>query len=361
MEQEKEPQEQKPTTELPEEQQVGNTEHNNLSVAAAGDPLTVYKRQLFDLDKRLAEKNFRDFWFYAVELKKEIFQRRGLSREVRQCFLGELDSLFEKAKAMEDETRNLVAQASELKLKKVREMIDQVLAQHTEQNQVEPGLAELDKISAFIREGSVELPMGISLPDMLREQREQARELVRKAREALLNRLHEQRQQHYQIIQQKLQVLSDKLTKENKPLYVLKNLKAVRAQMFSLNLDRAHIRELDQVMQALWKSSHEAQQARGEDDARRRIREMEQILKHKQQLVSAIEKEVKDLELRWSGVKNDFFRTHLQEIMAEKRAKAEEAQKDIFSLKEKIAFLNERLKQRKEALQQPINDKKENP
>lgn len=338
---------------LPNDTQTSNpepSESNARETAAAEQkeehiqPADLIAAHIERLNQYLNKKEFKEFWFYGPEVKRELFQIRNLTKDERTKALKQLDELFERAKLLEEQNNNLLAMASALKLQRIQEMLNKALDVNSVES-IQANLTELDKVSAFIREGVVELPIGISLPDMLPADRDQARDMVRKAREELLNRLQQIREQNFQLLSNRLNELTNSLDKEQKPYFkIVKGLQSIRSEMFSMSLNRWHRKEIDQALDVLYKKARDSQSAQRTDELRKRIQGMEHLIVKKQHFISALDKEIKDLEMRWSGVKNDFFRSHIQERLAEKKAKTEQAQKDIASIREKINFLAEQLK-----------------
>ncbi|MCS6992133.1 MAG: hypothetical protein NZL95_09800 [Chitinophagales bacterium] len=324
------------------------------STVRGTDPQAFVSKELLRLESKIEQKDFKDFWFFGLELKRQLFQLRGLTKDERAHFKNQLEELFQRAKILEDQNKNIVAQVSELKLQRVQQMVDQILAQHADAQQIDLALAELDKVSAFIREGTVTLPSGVTMADMVPMQRDKAKELVRKAREQLLHIRQQIREQNFQKLSEKISALSDFLTKTNKIQQVVKGLQEFRLELRTANLERGHFQELKMIYETLWKKARESQIASREDELHRRVRGMLRLVQRKQQFIEVLQREMKDLEARWANVKNDFFRIHIKELMAEKKMKVEQAEKDVISLNEKIAFLNEQLKTLKTTTQPQV-------
>jgi hypothetical protein len=92
------------------------------------DNLTYLHTQLTRLTSFVDQKNFSDFWFYSRELRKEIFLLKGVPRAERKKLKEQLGQICEQAKQRQEELLQKMAQAGELKLVRIKELVQQALS-----------------------------------------------------------------------------------------------------------------------------------------------------------------------------------------------------------------------------------------
>ena len=114
--------------------------------------------------------------------------------------------------------------------------------------------------------------------------------------------------------------------------------------MKAMILDRPQLREIDDVIETIWKKAREKTSAGRVHDTQKRIKWLEDSVRRKEKFIETLEKEIKDLSVKWTNVKNDFFKNRVNEWGEEKKQKIESTKKEIEGLKEKIHFLQEQMK-----------------
>ncbi len=298
------------------------------------------------IDKLIAlrdEQNFTDFWFYVKELNKMIFTLRGLQKEERVKFKERLGELCEEVKRNQDELKVKVARTSQIKLDRVKEMIEEALAFGTSTEEMEKSFHKLDEISKFLREGVVKGTDGEESGDMSREHQEQAKEAIKGAKDKIFDRKRELREANFKKVTERLTKLSDQLMGKTPSGKIFDGVKQLRAEMKNMSLDRPQLREIDNVIETIWKKAKEKLSTGRENDTKSKISWLESGLKRKAQFIETLEKEIKELNVKWASVQNDFFKNRVNEWIEEKKEKIETSKKELASSEDKIKFLKEQL------------------
>ena len=111
-----------------------------------------------------------------------------------------------------------------------------------------------------------------------------------------------------------------------------------------MNLDRSQLREIDNVIETIWKKAREKASTGRVYESKKRITDMQDLARRKEKFIQTLESEIKELNVKWSSnVKNDFFKNRVNEWIEEKKQKIEETKKEMQSIDEKIKFLTEQL------------------
>ena len=290
------------------------------------------------------EKNFTDFWFYVKELNKMIFVMKGVSRDDRVKFKDRINELCEDAKKTQEEIRVKVARTSGIKLDALKQILNDALAFGTTHDELEKSFQKIEEATRFLKEGKVKGEDGEESADMSREHRDEAKEAIKKAKDEIFDRKRSIREGNFRAVIEKLTKISDQLMGQGKPQKIFDSVKKLREEMKSMILDRPQLREIDNVIETIWRKTKEKLNAGRENDTQKRMSGLEHLVRKKEQFIQILEKEIKDLNLKWSGVKNDFFKNRVNEWIEEKKEKIEHTKKEIESTKEKIAFLAEQIK-----------------
>lgn len=308
------------------------------------DNVSYLRTQIDKLIRLRDEKNFTDFWFYVRELNKMVFTIKGVAREERHKFKDRIGELCEETKKLHDEWKERVSKTSSLKLEKIQQMLDEALTFGTTHEELERSFQKIEQANKFFREGTVAAADGAESADMSREDREKVKTLLKEAKDKVLDRKREVREANFKTVTQKLNAISDSLIGAGKPQKIFDAIKKLRVDMKTMTLDRPQLREIDNVIEAIWKKTREKSKFSREHDTQQRIRGLEDSLRRKEHFIQTLEKEIKDLGAKWNNVKNDFFKNRVNEWAEEKKEKIESTKKEIEGVKEKITFLQEQLK-----------------
>ncbi len=308
------------------------------------DNLTYLQTQLERLTSFVDQKNFSDFWFYSRELRKEIFLLKGVPRAERKKLKEQLGQICEQAKQKQEELLQKMAQAAELKLVRVKELVQQALSTVHQSNGYEEGLRRFEEASQFLRHGEVTLPTGETIHELKREDFEIGKKIIQEAKDQWLEEKRKIRDSNFQHVLAKLNELSEKLLSQGQAANVLRGIRGLRQEMKKLTLDRTQWREIDQVVSSLWKKAKEQATIGLEHQIQKRIEGLERLIARKEQFIATLQSEIDELKTRWANVKNDFFKNRMDERISEKQQKIDETRSDIVSVKEKIRFLKEQQK-----------------
>ncbi len=290
------------------------------------------------------EKNFTDFWFYVRELNKMVFTLKGIAREERLKFKERIGELCDETKKLQDEWKEKISKTSSLKLERISRMVEEALSFGTSHEELEKSFHKIEAANKFFREGKVANDAGEETAEMSREDREKAKELIKAGKDKVLDRKREIREANFKVVTQKLNAISDSLIGAGKPQKIFDAIKKLRLEMKDMTLDRPQLREIDNVIETMWKKAREKSSFSRVHDTQMRIRGLEDSLRRKEHFIHTLEKEIKDLGAKWNNVKNDFFKNRVNEWAEEKKQKIESTRKEIEGVKEKITFLQEQLK-----------------
>lgn len=289
------------------------------------------------------EKNFVDFWFYVKELNKMIFTLRGLQKEERLKFKDRIGELCEETKKIQDELKTKIAKTSHLKLERIQQMIDEALAFGVTHEEMEKSFHKIEETNKFLREGKVKAEDGEESADMSREHREQAKELIKSARDKIFDRKREIRESNFKKVTDRLNSISDSLLSQGRAQRIFEGIKNLRNEMRTMNLDRSQLREIDNVIDTLWKKAREKASTGRVQETKKKIYGLEDLARRKEAFIKTLDKEIKELNVKWSTVQNDFFKNRVNEWIEEKKQKILDTQKELESVHEKIKFFQEQL------------------
>ncbi|HYV95317.1 MAG TPA: hypothetical protein VE978_26315 [Chitinophagales bacterium] len=290
------------------------------------------------------EHNFVDFWFYVKELNKMIFTLRGLQKDERMKFKERIGELCEDAKKMQDELKAKIAKTSHLKLDRIQQMVDEAISFGTSHEEMEKSFHKIEEANKFLREGKVQAEDGEESADMSRDHREKAKEIIKGAKDKIFDRKREIREGNFKKVTQRLNAISDSLMSQGRPQKVFDGIKSLRNEMRLMNLDRSQLREIDNVIETIWKKAREKASTGRVYESKKRITDMQDLARRKEKFIQTLESEIKELNVKWSSnVKNDFFKNRVNEWIEEKKQKIEETKKEMQSIDEKIKFLTEQL------------------
>lgn len=289
------------------------------------------------------EKNFVDFWFYVKELNKMIFTLRGLQKEERLKFKERIGELCEETKKVQDELKTKIAKTSHLKLERIQQILDEALGFGVTHEELEKSFHKIEEANKFLREGKVQGEDGEESADMSRDHREQAKELIKGAKDKIFDRKREIREGNFKKVTDRLNSISDSLLSQGRAQRIFEGIKNLRNEMRSMNLDRSQLREIDNVIDTLWKKAREKASSGRTLETKKKIYGLEDLARRKEIFIKTLDKEIKDLNVKWSSVQNDFFKNRVNEWIEEKKQKILDTQKEIESVHEKIKFLQEQL------------------
>ncbi len=311
--------------------------------AGEKDNATFIRENIEKLIRLKDEHNFTDFWFYVKVMNKSIYELRGIPREDRQKFKEHLGELCDETKKIQDDLKAKVAKTSHLKLARVQQIADEALAFGTSAEDLEKSFFKIEDANKFLREGKVQGEDGEESADMSREHREQAKEIIKSAKEKIFDRKRAIREGNFKKVTDRLNAISDSLLSQGNAKKVFDGIKNLRNEMHHMNLDRSQLREIDQVIETLWKKAREKANTGREQDSKKQISGLEDLLRRKEVFVKTLAQEIKDLNAKWSTVQNDFFKNRVNEWIEEKKEKIETTKKEIESTREKIKFMQEQI------------------
>jgi len=323
-----------PSAETPVDNAPADEKNNSAYISSQIDKLIRLKD----------ENNFVDFWFYVKEMNKMIFTLRGVPREERLKFKDRIGELCEDAKKIQDELKAKVAKTSHLKLERIQQMADEALSFGTSHEEMEKSFHKMEEANKFLREGKVQGEDGEESADMSREHREKAKEIIKSARDKIFDRKREIREGNFKKVTQRLTSISDSLMSQGRPQKVFDGIKSLRNEMRLMNLDRSQLREIDTVIETIWKKAREKANTGREYESKKRITDMQDLGRRKEKFIDTLENEIKELNAKWSSnVKNEFFKNRVNEWIEEKKQKIEETKKEMQSIDEKVKFLTEQM------------------
>jgi hypothetical protein len=311
---------------------------------SSDDNMSYLNTQMEKLIVLKEEKNFSDFWFYVRELNKMIFTVRGVAKADRLKFKERIGEICDEAKKLQDEWKSKISKTSLLKLERIRQMIDEAMAFGHTHDELEKSFHQIEEANKFFREGKVTSDDGEESAEMSREDREQAKEALKAGKEKILDRKRAIREGNFKTVTQRLTTISDQLVGAGKPQKIFDAIKKLRIEMKGMILDRPQLREIDTVIETIWKKAREKSSIGREHDTRKRIDGLVDLLKRKEKFIQVLEQEIKELGIKWDNVKNDFFKNRVNEWMEEKKQKIESTKKEITGVEEKINFLREQMK-----------------
>src|SRR5207344_2589014 len=120
---------------------------------------------------------------------------------------------------------------------------------------------KIEEANKFFKEGTVESEEGEVSADMSREDREQAKELLRTGKDKILDRKRGVREENFKVVTDKLTSISDQLLSSTKPHKIFDSIKKLRIDMKAMTLDRSQLREIDDVIETIWKKAREKSSA----------------------------------------------------------------------------------------------------
>lgn len=308
----------------------------------ADDNVSFVNRQIDKLIALKEEKNFTDFWFYVKELNTMIFTLKGIAKEERYKFKDRIGELCVEAKAIQEEIKLKVSKTSGLKLEKLKQILEEAFTYGSSHEELEKSFVKVEEANKFLREGIVTSEDGEASADMSRGDREKAKELLKKAKDQIFERKRAVREENFKRITDRLNAISDNLMSHGRSQNILSAIKKLRSEMHNMTLDRTQVRDIDNVINTIWKKAVEKINHGNEYDAKKKMSDLEYSIKKKEQFIQTLESEIKELGMKWKGVKNDFFKNRVDEWGKEKQEKIVETRKEIESIKEKIKFFNEK-------------------
>jgi hypothetical protein len=208
---------------------------------------------------------------------------------------------------------------------------------------LEKSFHKIEEANKFLRDGKVQAEDGEESADMSREHREQAKELIKSARDKIFDRKREIREGNFKKVTERLNSISDSLLSAGRAQRIFEGIKNLRNEMRSMNLDRSQLREIDNVIDTLWKKAREKASTGRVQETKKKIYGLEDLARRKEIFIKTLDKEIKDLNVKWSSVQNDFFKNRVNEWIEEKKQKILETQKELESVHEKIKFFQEQL------------------
>ncbi|MEO5673683.1 MAG: hypothetical protein ABIQ74_03475 [Chitinophagales bacterium] len=307
------------------------------------DNSSFIRQQIDNLMRLRDEHNFTDFWFYVKELNKTIFTLRGIPKEDRIKFKDRIGELCNDTRILQEEQKTKITKTSHLKLERIQEIVQEALSYGMTHEELEKSFFKIEEANKFLREGKVQSPEGIESLEMSREHREQAKEIIKSGKDKIFDRKREIRDANFKIVTERLTAISDSLLSSGRAQKVFEGVKNLRNEMRSMNLDRAQLREIDNVIETLWKKAREKATTGRVHEAKNQISGLEDLARRKESFIKTLDKEIKDLNIKWSSVQNDFFKNRVNEWIEEKKEKMETTRKEIESTREKIKFLTEQM------------------
>ncbi|MCY7409701.1 MAG: hypothetical protein LH473_05470, partial [Chitinophagales bacterium] len=221
------------------------------------DNAAFINKQIEKLIQYKEEKNFTDFWFYVKELNTMIFTLKGVPRAERNKFKDRITELCDAAKKTQDELKVKVAKTSGIKLDSIKKILEEAFTFGTSNEELEKSFVKVEEANKFLREGIVKAEDGEESADMSRNDRERAKELIKKAKDQIFDRKRAIREDNFKKDTERLNAISDNLMSQGRSQNIFNAIKKLREEMRLMTLDRTQVRDIDNVINTIWKKAIE--------------------------------------------------------------------------------------------------------
>lgn len=335
--------------ELPEEvAEISVTKEEGVANVSATNDKSVQandfvKEMIARIEKLQSENNFRDFWFYVKELQNFIFSSPNLKKDQRNDFKKQIGEICVVVKTRQEEMRIALSKTSIEKKSAIDKLIADALAQDNSPEGIEISFKKIEEAQKLWH-GKIETGTehaSFENDGLTREDRDKVRDLLKSTKDEIFGRKRATRQKNFEEIAAKLREIGDKVFAKN-PREAFNQIKKLRTDMRNIALDRDHVKEIDGVINALWKKAGQKIDEKREHETVNRVSGMENLINKNHQFIKRLEKEIEDIKIKWADVQNDMFKNRMNEWIEEKTQKIAKVQEDNKSLTEKIKFLREK-------------------
>ncbi len=304
--------------------------------------LDFVEEMISRLLKMQAEHNFRDFWFYVKELNNFIFSSLRIKKEKKAELKERIGVLCDAVKMQQEGLRENLKKSSAQKREAIEKLIREANEMEPTAEGVELSFKKLEEAQRLMRQKPDEAEASVSAEEsgFTRSDREALFQLIKTSKDDIMQRKRSIRQKNFETIANRLKEISDKVFYKN-PREAFNQIKVLRNDMRNVALDRDHVKEIDGVINQLWKKAGEKVNERKEQDLSKRLSGMESLIVKNNQFIKRLHKEIDDIKVKWADVQNDMFKNRMNEWIEEKTQKIEKVTEENKSLAEKIAFLKE--------------------